>query len=155
MLVPDQLVVAAIVVLAPFVAPKFVPVTVTDAPTGPLAGERVVMMGVGNTVNATPALATPPTVTTTLPVPAPAGTVATMLVADQLVADAAMPLNVTVLVPWVAPKLAPVIVTAVVTAPLVGESDVMLGSVDVGTSKKTSAEFGLVNPAVLYAWTTK
>ena len=59
----------------------------------------------------------PPTVTTTLPVVAPAGTGATMLVALQLVGVAAVPLNVTVLVPCVAPKFVPVIVTEVPTTP--------------------------------------
>jgi hypothetical protein len=44
-------------------------------------------------------LATPPTVTTTLPVVAPAGTGTTMLLADQVVGVAAVPLKVTVLVP--------------------------------------------------------
>lgn len=42
-----------------------------------------------------PALAWPSEVTTTLPVVAPAGTVATMAVALQLVVEAAVPLNVT------------------------------------------------------------
>jgi len=51
------------------------------------------------TVNATPLLAAPPTVTTTLPVVAPLGTGAAMLVALQLVGVAASPLKVTVLVP--------------------------------------------------------
>jgi hypothetical protein len=40
-----------------------------------------------------------------------------MLVALQLVGVPAVPLNVTVLVPWVAPKFAPVIVTGVPTPP--------------------------------------
>jgi hypothetical protein len=157
MLVPDQVVVAAtvpskVIVLVPFVAPKAVPVTVTDAPTGPLVGETAVIAGVGNTVNATPALAIPPTLTTTLPVPAPAGTVATMLVADQLVVAAVVPSKVMVLVPFVAPKLVPVTVTDAPTGPLVGDKAVMVGGgVDAGTSKKISVEFGLVNPEVLYA----
>src|SRR5438093_12364822 len=85
------------------------------------------MLGVGNTVNVTPLLATPLTVTTTLPVVAPAGTGTTRLVADQLVGVAVVPLNFTVLVPCVAPKLVPVIVMDTPTAPLVGASDVMFG----------------------------
>ena len=51
------------------------------------------MLGVASTVNATPLLATPDTVTTTFPVVAPAGTGATMLLALQLVGVAAVPLN--------------------------------------------------------------
>jgi hypothetical protein len=60
------------------------------------------------TVNTTALLATPPTVTTTFPVVALAGTDVTMLVTLQLVTVAAVPLNVTVLVAWEDPKSAPV-----------------------------------------------
>ena len=72
-------------------------------------------------------LAKPPTVTTTLPEVAPAGPGTTMLVADHDVGVAAVPLNVTVLVPFVAPKLLPLIVTAVATGPLVGDKLVSVG----------------------------
>jgi len=65
------------------------------------------MVGGTVTVNDTPLLARPLTVTTTLPVVAPVGTGTTMLVADQLVDVAGVPLNVTVLLPCVAPKLVP------------------------------------------------
>jgi len=51
------------------------------------------------TVKTTPLLATPPTFTTTFPLVAPVGTVTPMLVALQLVTGAAVPLNVTVLLP--------------------------------------------------------
>ena len=51
------------------------------------------------TVNVTPLLATPPTVTTEFPVVAPLGTGVTMLVALQLVGDAAVPLKLTLLLP--------------------------------------------------------
>jgi hypothetical protein len=79
-------------------------------------------------VKITPLLATPPTVTTTGPVLAPAGTGTTMLVALQLVGVAAVPLKVTVLVPCVAPKLEPLIVTDVPIGPDVGERLVMVGA---------------------------
>src|SRR5580765_8437181 len=116
MLVVAQLVgVAAVplkvIVLAPCVAPKFTPVTVTAVPTGPTAGDRLVMLGTTVTVKLTPLLARLPTVTTTLPVVAAAGTAATMLVFDQLEVVAVVPLNFTVLLPFVAPKFVPVIVT--------------------------------------------
>src|SRR6266853_1208073 len=65
------------------------------------------------TVNAIPLLAAPPTVTTTLPVVAPAGTATTMLVALQLVGVAGVPLKLTVLLPCDAPKFVPIIVTDV------------------------------------------
>src|SRR5713226_7732034 len=83
------------------------------------------------TVKLAPLLATPPTVTTTFPVVAPVGTGAAMLVPLQLVGVAVVPLNVTVLVPCVAPKFAPVIVTGVLTAPDVGFRFMMLGADDV------------------------
>src|SRR3954463_16238638 len=90
-----------VTVLVPCVAPKLVPVIVTDVPTGPLVGERLVSGGGGGLiVKVSALLATPPTVTTTLPVVAPLGTGTRMLVADQLVGVAAVPLNVTVLMPW-------------------------------------------------------
>ena len=53
--------------------------------TGPLVGDSVVMVGATVTVKGTPVLASALTVTTTLPVVAPAGTGTTMLVPDQLV----------------------------------------------------------------------
>src|SRR6516225_2452772 len=112
MLVADQLVGVAVVplnvtVLVPCVAPKFVPAIVTDVATGPLVGDRLVMLGATVTVKLTPLLARPPTVTTTLPVVTPDGTGTTMLVADQLVGVAVVPLNLTVLGPYVGPELLP------------------------------------------------
>ena len=134
-----QLVTVAVVplnftVLVPCVEPKFVPVMVTAAPTAPEVGDKVVMLGGATTVKLDPLLAMPPTVTTTLPVVAPVGTVATMDVALQEVIDVAVvTLNLTVLVPWVDPKFVPVIVTEAPTAPDVGDKLVMLG---VGTTVK-------------------
>ena len=114
-------------VLVPWVEPKFVPVIVTDVPTAPEVGDRLVMLGVGRTVKLIPLLSTPLAWTTTLPVVAPVGTGTTIDVALQLVGAAAVPLNLTVLVPWVAPKLVPVMVTDAPTAPEVGDKLVMLG----------------------------
>jgi hypothetical protein len=73
-------------------------VIVTAAPTTAEVGDKLPMLGIGNTVNPAPALVTPFTVTTTLPVVAPAGTGTTIDVALQLVGVAAAPLKVTVLV---------------------------------------------------------
>jgi hypothetical protein len=72
---------------------------VTGAPTAPEMAERVEMLGAGTTVKATPLLALFETVTTTFPVVAAVGTVTTMLDVPQLVAVAAVPLNLTVLEP--------------------------------------------------------
>src|SRR5215469_11572862 len=91
----------------------------------PVCCSSVIGAGVVVTVKFTPLLTCPATVTTTLPVLAPVGTGTTMLVALQLVGVAGVPLNVTVLVPWVVPKFAPLIVTAVPTTPEVGLKLVM------------------------------
>jgi hypothetical protein len=120
-----------VTVLAPCVAPKSVPAIVMAAPIAAAAGERLVMFG--GTVKPAPLLACPPTVTTTLPLDAPAGTGTVMLVAPHAVGVAVVPLNRTVLVPCVAPKFTPPIVTGVPAAPDAGESEVMLG----GTVKVT------------------
>jgi len=115
-----------VTVLVPCVAPKFVPVMVTDVPIGPDVGERLLMEAV--TVKDTPLLATPPaTVITTFPVVAPLGTTATTLVLLQELTVAVVPLNFTPPLPCVVPKLVPVIVTDVPIGPKVGDRLLMLG----------------------------
>src|SRR5260221_1448910 len=100
---------------------------VTAVPTTPEVGFRLVMFGAGVlTVKVTPLLAIPLTVTITLPVVAPLGTVTAMLVAFQFAGVALVPLNVTVLGPCVEPKFVPVMVTAAHTKPEVGLRMVML-----------------------------
>jgi hypothetical protein len=142
MLVALQLVGVAVVPLivtapVPWVAPKFVPVIVTEVPTTPEVGDKLLMFGAGSTVKLEPLLANAPTVTTTFPVVAPVGTVAKMLVAFQLVGVAVVPLNLIVLDPWVAPKFVPVIVTDAPIAPAVGDRLAMAG-VTVNPSSATS-----------------
>jgi len=162
MLVADQLVGVAVVplnftVLVPWLAPKFAPLIVTEVPTGPLVGERLVRLGVAAevTVYNDPLLATPPTVTSTFPVVAPVGTGTTMLLADQLAGVAVVPLNVTTLLPLVAPKFVPVIVTEVPTGPELGERPVIVGPDVAATVNGTSADRGLRRPVTSYACTTK
>ena len=111
--------------LNPLVAPKFVPWIVTEVPTGPDKGFKLVMFG--STSKNPGLLATPPTVTTTFPPGVPLGTGATMLVALQLVGVATVPPKVTVLLPCDAPKSVPVIVTEVPAKPEVGLIPVILG----------------------------
>jgi hypothetical protein len=115
-------------VLVPCVVPKLVPVIVTAAPTAPVVGVTLVMVGPVTIEKLTPLLACPPTVTTTLPVVAPVGTGTLMLVALQFVGVPAVPLKVTVLVPCVEPKLVPVMVIDVPAAPEVGFKLVMVGA---------------------------
>ena len=122
-------------VLVPCVAPKFVPVIVTEVPTTPDVGATVLIFGAATTVKLLPFDAVPLTVTTIFPVVAPVGTVATIEVELQLVAVAVVPLNFTVLVPCVVPNPEPVIVTEAPTAPEVGDTVVMLGAANTAPQK--------------------
>ena len=69
------------------------------------------------------------TVTTTGPVVASPGTGTVMFVSFQLLGIAGVPLKVTVLVPWLAPKLEPVIVTKVFIGPDDGERLEIIGGI--------------------------
>jgi hypothetical protein len=124
-------------VLVPWLALKFVPVMVIEAVITPEVGERLVIPGAATTVNADALLATPLTVTAMFPVVAPVGTGTAIDVALQFVAVAVVPLNFTVLVPCVEPKLVPVMVTDEATAPEAGANVVMLGAATAtGTNKE-------------------
>jgi hypothetical protein len=100
MLVAFQLVGVASVPLKltvppPCVAPKFVPVIVTEVPTTPEDAERLLIAGAGTTVKLTPLLATPDALTTIFPVVAPDGTGTEIVDALQLVGVAFVPLKLT------------------------------------------------------------
>src|SRR5206468_562465 len=109
------------------VAPvKPVPVIVTLVPTGPLVGEKLVIVGALTTVNELELVAVPPgAVTLRGPEVAPAGTVAWIAVAEVTVKLALVPLNATAVAPV---KLVPLIVTLVPTGPLVGEKLAIVGA---------------------------
>ena len=105
---------------------KFVPVIVTEAPTAPLVGEKLVIVGPRITVNVAALVAVPAGVVTAMaPLVAPAGTVAVIWLAESTTYVALLPLKVTELAPV---KLVPVIVTEAPTAPLVGEKLVIVGA---------------------------
>jgi hypothetical protein len=126
-------------------------VIVTDAPTAPVVGDKLLMLGAATTVNEEPLLATPLTVTTTFPVVAPVGTVATIDVAPQLpIVVAVVPLNFTVLVPCVEPKFVPVIVTEAPTAPVVGDRLVMVGAAYDALSEVTHKKMRATNCHFLF-----
>src|SRR5439155_1216971 len=78
--------------LVPWVEPKLPPAMVTDAPTAPELGDKLLMLGT-------------------------ASTGATIEVALQLAGVATVPLNVTALVPWVEPKFPLAMDTDAPTAP--------------------------------------
>ena len=62
---------------------RFVPVIVTDVPTAPLVGVKLVIVGGAATVNVVALVTVPPSVVTAIgPVVAPAGTAATICVAE-------------------------------------------------------------------------
>src|ERR1700691_1173624 len=86
-----------VTVLASGAAPKPVPVIVMIVPTAPDVADSFVITGGVPTVNGTPSLASPPTVTTMSPVLAPAGTATSMLVGTDFVGLPFVPPNVTVL----------------------------------------------------------
>ena len=114
------------------VAPvKFVPVMVTEVPTAPLVGVKLVMVGEAVVIVKLVPLVpvSPPTVTVIAPVVAPIGTDVVMLVAVLAVAAAVVPVNCTMLLAGVALKLVPVIVTDVPIEPEVGVKEVIVGVV--------------------------
>jgi hypothetical protein len=88
-------------------------------------------------VKATGLLASPSTVTTRFPVVAPEGTGTLMVVSSQLVGRPVVPLNVTVLFPWLEPKLDPLMVTGVPVVPDGGDTLLMAGGV--GNTVKLTA----------------
>jgi hypothetical protein len=96
-----------VTMLVPCVAPKFIPVMITEVPTKPEDGLRLLMNGDGNvTVKITWLLATAFTTShsRSFPIGAPAGTGTVMLVSLQLVGVPVMPANDTVLAPCDTPK---------------------------------------------------
>jgi hypothetical protein len=111
------------------VAPaKFVPVIVTDAPTGPLVGEKEETVGgaAAVTVKFWELGAVPSGVVTLIgPVVAPEGTVVVIVVFEVAVNVAETPLNVTLVAPM---RSVPVIVTDVPTGPLIGENEEIVGA---------------------------
>ena len=120
--------VAATLLNVTAVAPvKFVPVIVTDAPTGPNVGVNDVIVG-GGTVKLVRLDPVPPGVVTLIgPVVAVAGTVTVIWVAEFTVnVVAATLLNVTEVAPV---KFVPVSVTDVPASPDVGVNDVIVGQV--------------------------
>src|SRR5438094_7909420 len=97
---------------------------VTLLPTSPLVGVKLVMVGGFTTVNAPVLVAVPPgVVTLSVPVVAPAGTAAWMVVGAASVKLALTPLNATAVAPV---KFVPLMVTLVPTSPLVGVKLVMV-----------------------------
>lgn len=122
-LLSDQLETVALVppnITVPVLDPKLLPAMVTEIPDEPWLGVKLMMVGV-RTRKATPLVCTPPAVTTTLPLVAPLGTTATMLVLDQLETVADCPLNVTV--PVVVPNVVPEIVIEAPGSALAGLKD--------------------------------
>ena len=130
-------------VLEPCAKPNPAPEIDICAPTDPEVLLRLEITGAGVTVNGTPLLATPASVTTTFPVVAPVGTDTEILVGVQARPEpTTTPLNETV--PRVGPKFVPVIVTEVPTGPEVGERLVIFGAALAGVVTLETFEYGPV-----------
>jgi hypothetical protein len=119
---------------------KFVPLIVTDVPTGPEVGENELMVGLGGVVTSKilELVAVPPGVVTRIfPSVAPDGTVAVILVEEFTVNEAETLLNVTAEVVKPLPlKLVPLMVTEVPTGPEDGEKEPIVGAgIEVVTEK--------------------
>src|SRR6476661_2118863 len=110
-----------------WLGPKPLPVIVIVPPTGASGGVMPVITGLGTSKELLEALETELTVTSIWPVLAPEGTVATICVSLQLVAVAATPLNVRVLLRWFAWNPLPLMVTVVPAVPPKGEYEVTIG----------------------------
>src|SRR5438270_925596 len=110
-----------------FAPVKLMPVSSTDVPDTPLLGANELITGAGTKfVGLVP---TPVEAVTVIgPIVALVGTWTVIKVALQLEAAAAStPLNLTVLVPWLAPKFVPVMLTTVPTTPPPGVNEVTVG----------------------------
>lgn len=107
---------------------NLVPVIVTDAPTGPLVGLKLLIVGGVVTVKLLLLVAVLPlTVTAIAPDVAPDGTVTISFVVLAEVTVADVPLNLTALLVLVELKFVPLIVTEVPAGPLVGLKLEMVG----------------------------
>lgn len=114
-----------LITLSVGVALKLVPEMVTMAPTAPLAGANPVMVGVGNSVKESVLVTVMPLEVTEMgPSVRPAGTVTVMLVGEEAVTTAVVPLKLT---KGEAPKLFPVIITAAPTAAPAGAKEEIEG----------------------------
>jgi hypothetical protein len=115
---------------------KPLPVSVTLAPTGPVAGANSVMLGGGMTAKLVTLVATPPGVVTAIvPLEAPAGTMAVICVAEFTVKPAAAPLKATAPTPM---KPVPVSVTLAPTGPEPGANPLSVGA-GLGVTLKLAA----------------
>jgi hypothetical protein len=125
------------------------PVIVTLIPTGPLVGEKLLIVGAPGaevTVKLVALVAVPPGVVTLIfPVVAPAGTVAVIRESEATLNVAATFLNLTELAPL---KPVPLIVTLVPTGPLVGEKLLMVGATAATVTVKLAALVAVPPPVV-------
>src|SRR5258708_7704397 len=104
-----------------WLGPKPLPMIVIVPPTGASGGVMPVITGFGTSKELLEALGTELTVTSIWPVLAPEGTVAMICVSVHVVAVAATPLNVRVLLRWFAWNPLPLIVTCVPDVPPTGQ----------------------------------
>jgi hypothetical protein len=109
-----------------------VPLIVTAVPIGPEVVDRLVIVAAATIVRVTLLLATPPTWTTTGPLPGEPEMVPVMAVLLQVAGVKDTPSKVTVLVPWVEPKLFPLTVRVAPIATGFGDKEVIEGAAIAG-----------------------
>lgn len=106
---------------------KLIPVRSTEVPDTPLVGANELITGAGTKL--VPLVPTP--VEVVMVIGPMVALVGTWTVTDVAVHGgttvASVPLNLTVLVPWLPPKFVPVMVTEVPTAPPPGVNEVIVG----------------------------
>ena len=128
---------------------KLVPVMVTVVPSAPLAGVKLVMVGLPTTVKSDVlVMSTPLEVTVIGPVAAPDGTVVVMLVEELNVAGVETVLNFTL---TGVVKFVPVMSTGAPDAPLAGLNPVIVGvgrTVNVGPVTVTPFNVNVTGPVV-------
>jgi hypothetical protein len=116
---------------------KLVPVMVTLVPAIPCSGEKLLMVGISGTIKScVEVMVCVPTVTVSLPVLAPAGTVVVMVVGVVAVMTAAVPLKRTVFLLISVLKFLPVRVTVVPAIPSVGANEVRVGAGSLASSSE-------------------
>jgi len=142
-LVTEKLLAAVPLNLTAVVPVKLVPVSVTEVPTTPLVGVKLVIVGAATKVKLLELVPVPPEVVTeTVPVVVPLATTAEIVV--ELVTEkllAAVPWNLTAVAPV---KLVPVRVTEVPIPPLVGEKLVTVGAAAVKATHAQIESQGVV-----------
>src|SRR5688572_15777899 len=122
---------------------KFVPVITTVAPGIAADGAKPVIAGNGITKSVADVAVRPFTVTFSLPVVAPAGTIARSVVAVEAMAGAATVLKMIILLEALVLKFVPVISTTLPAMPDVGVNELIVGAPGITTTVKSPSDVAI------------